>query len=218
MNKVKKITMLLKEHKRSSVILASCLALALVSGAIFISSNKSTFTGNIADMSDKKNTDKDKVNQDISDKDKPNDTGKELEEESSSSKNVKRNDNVQESKDKNVENEVINKTTTKKENSPTYDDNSKKEESKPTTPSPTPMPTTPEQQVPEPAPAPKPVCAIGENPNLPCDYIDLPAGYQVMDYETAKIEMAKADANGGGYDHGWLPRNDGQSVFVIRFW
>lgn len=39
-----------------------------------------------------------------------------------------------------------------------------------------------------------------------------------MDYETAKIKMAEADANGGGYDYGGLTRNNGQSVFVIRFW
>ncbi|MEF9921236.1 MAG: hypothetical protein RR741_08965 [Erysipelotrichaceae bacterium] len=67
--------------------------------------------------------------------------------------------------------------------------------------------TKPEES--KPTPIPKPVCEIGENPNLPCDYIDLLAGYQVMDYETAKIKMAEADANGGGYDYGGLTRNNG---------
>lgn len=208
--------MLLKQHKRSSIILTSCLALALVSGAIFISFNGSTFADNSAGISDKKSTDKDKVNQDMSEKDKQNDTDKELEK-APSSENEKKNGYIQENKDKNIESNIVNKTETEKESSPTYDD-SKKEESKPTTPSPTPAPSKPEQQKPEPTPAPKPVCAIGENPNLPCDYIDLPAGYQVMDYETAKVKMVEADANGGGYDHGWLSRNDGQSVFIIRFW
>lgn len=57
-------------------------------------------------------------------------------------------------------------------------------------------------------------CPTGENPDLPCDYIDLPDGWQVMDYEEAMLEMK----NHNGSSSGWLTNNGGEAVFVIRFW
>lgn len=87
---------------------------------------------------------------------------------------------------------------------------------KPTVPDNKPVVNQPSQVEP---PKEQPLCPNGENPNLSCDYIDLPAGYKAYGkYEDAKKDMDEADAKGLGYDGGWLTNNGGTPIYVVRFW
>lgn len=217
----KTYTFIKKYRKRFISVL---VILILIVGVIFSSLSKS-------DDVDELNTPKQEVTnkQDTTVDNKKEDDTNKIAEDNSTNKTESSKENTESQTNKKTDNKASGATndekTQKTSNTGNSNQGQKPEESNPTpspepapTPTPTPEPTPTPTPEPAPTPTPKPVCEIGENPNLPCDYIDIPAGYQVMDYQKALEEMAKVDANGGGYDGGWLTRNDGQPVYFIRFW